>query len=121
MAIITQSQVLELEQNQSFRDMAKQFVRDRSIYIVGQDGTNGNTAGLTPVNWAKQRLIAKGIILHPNSQDYQGWASQFSMFLKGQDVWDTDAATTIQAMVTSGKFDELANLTFELRAAQIEF
>jgi hypothetical protein len=121
MSVITQAQVLELEQNQTFRDMAKQFVRDRAIYVAGQDGTSGSTAGLSPVEWAKQRYISKSIILHPNNQDYQSWASQFSMFLKGQDVWDTDAATTIQAMVTSQKFEELANLTFELRAAQIEF
>lgn len=121
MAVITQAQVLELEQNASFQNISKQFIRDRAIYVAGQDGTAGNTAGLSPVDWAKQRFISKAIIHHPNSQDYQSWASQFSMFLKGQDVWDTDAATTIQAMVASNKFEELANLTFALRAERIEF
>jgi hypothetical protein len=121
MSIITQKQVLELEANSTFKDVSKQFVRDRSTYLMNQDGTVGNLAGLTPANWARQRFIAAGISLHPNSQDYNEWASQFSMLLKGQDVWDTDAATTIDAMIASGKFEELAGLSYVLRATRIEF
>lgn len=121
MSIITQAQIIELENNQSFRDTTKVFVRERASYLAGQNGTTGSLAGLTPEEWAKQRSIGAGIALHPNSQDYQEWVSQFTMFLKGQDVWDTDAATTIAAMVASGKFDELSILTYALRATQIEF
>lgn len=127
MSVITQQQVLALEANQEFRDVSKQFVRDRAIYVAGQNGTTGSLAGLTPENWAKQRFISKGIILHPNAQDYQEWVSQFTMFLKGQDVWVAGAdlaasiTATISAMISSGKFDELAGLTFELRAERIEF
>lgn len=121
MSVITQQQVLELEQNQNFKDVAKVFIRDRANYVTGQDGTPGNTAGLSPVDWAKQRFIAKGIFLHPNSQTYEEWSTQFAMFLKGQDVWNTDAATTIAGMISSNKFEELANLTFALRAERVEF
>lgn len=121
MSVITQAQVIELENNQSFRDTTKVFVRERASYLGGQDGTTGNTAGLSAVNWAKQRIIGSRILLHPNAQDYQEWVSQFTMFLKGQDVWDTDAATTIADMVASGKFEELSNLTYALRATTIEF
>lgn len=131
MSVITPQQVLELEANQNFKDVSKQFVRDRAAYIAGQDGTPGNTAGLSPVEWAKERFIAKGILLHPNSHDYNEWASQFSILLKGQDVWDTDAATTIFNMsqpgntnppvLAQGKFEELANLTYEMRRQRIEF
>lgn len=121
MAIITQEQVIELEANQNFKDVSKQFVRDRATYLMTQDGTNGNLAGLIPTNWARQRVIAAGISLHPNSQDYEEWASQFSMLLKGQDVWNTDAATTVDAMIGSGKFDELAGLIYALRATTLEF
>lgn len=121
MSVITQKQVLELAANQTFRDVSKQFVRDRSTYLRGQVGTAGNLAGLTPENWARQRSIAAGVVFHPDAQDYTEWSTQFSMLLKGQDVWDTDAATTIDAMIASGKFDELAELTFATRATQIAF
>ncbi len=121
MSVITQAQAIELENNQSFKDMTKAFVRERATYLGGQDGTAGNLGGLTPVNWARQRSIGTPIALHPNSQDYQEWVSQFTMFLKGQDVWNTDAATTIQGMVASGKFEELTGLTYALRATRVEF
>jgi hypothetical protein len=118
---ITQEQVLLLESNIRFQSVTKQFVRDRASYVSGQDGTSGSTAGLTPINWAKQRTISASIVLHPNSQNYQEWVSQFTMFLKGQNVWVTDVDGTITAMIASGKFDELAGLVFALRTQQIEF
>lgn len=121
MSVITQPQIIELENNQSFKDMTKVFVRERASYLSGQNGTTGNLAGLTPVEWAKQRAIGAGIFLHPNSQDYQEWVAQFTMFLKGQDVWDTDAQTTINNMVSSGKFEELSGLTYALLASKMEF
>ena len=121
MSVITQAQIIELENNQSFKDTTKVFVRERASYLAGQNGTTGNLGGLTPVEWAKQRSIGANIFLHPNSQDYQEWVSQFTMFLKGQDVWNTDAQTTIAAMIASGKFEELSNLTYALRATTKEF
>jgi len=63
--------------------------------------------------------------------------SQFSMLLKGQDLWVagtpgdpeavppveeiTGANATIDAMIASQKFVELAELTFATRASVIEF
>lgn len=121
MSNITQEQAIELEGNTRFQSVAKQFVRDQATYLSSQNGTVGNLAGKTPENWAKARFIAKAILLHPNSQNYQDWVSQFTMLLKGQNVWETDAEGTIDAMILSGKFEELAILTFELRANVIEF
>lgn len=136
MSIITQEQVIELEGNSRFQGVVKQFVRDFATYITQQNGTTGNLAGLTPENWAKQRFIAKGIALHPNSQNNQEWVSQVSMLLKGQNVWVagtpenpgppvvpavSNADATITAMIASGKFEELVTLTYTLRASVIEF
>ena len=131
MSNITQEQVLKLEASPRFQNVSKQYVRDRASYLLGQDGNAGNLAGLIPKEWAKQRFIGAGITLHPNSQDYQSWTSQFTMFLKGQDVWVappspllegvTEVDATIDAMLASGKFDELSELTYALRATVIEF
>jgi len=121
MSVITQPQIIELENNQSFKDMTKVFVRERATYLNAQDGNAGSLAGLSPIEWAKQRFIGAGIFLHPNTQDYQEWVSQFTMFLKGQDVWNTDAATTINDMIASGKFEELATSAYTLRATTIDF
>ena len=129
MSQITQEQVLILEANQRFQQVTKQFVRDRASYLVGLP--DETTTGLTAIEWAKQRIISAAIALHPNNQVYQDWVSQFTMFLKGQDVWvappdplpdgATEADATIDAMLASGKFEELANLTYALRATTIEF
>lgn len=120
MAVITDEQRIELGNNVRFQNVSKQFVKNYSIFIVGN---NGDTppGGMSKIEWAKRRSIAAGIVHHPNSQNYAEWIEQFLMYLKGQDVWDTDADTTITAMIASGKFDELADLTFALRATRIEF
>lgn len=121
MSVITPEQINTLRDSARFQSVAKQFVKDRASYVGVQDGTDGNRAGLTEYNWARQRFIAKAIQLHPNSQDYAEWIEQFLMFLKGADVWNTDFDTTITGMIGSGKFEELATLTFALRAERIEF
>jgi len=131
MSAITEEQVLKLEASPRFQSVSKQFVRDRSSYLIGQDGNAGNLAGLTPANWAKQRFIGAGVALHPNDQAYNNWASQFTMFLKGQDVWiappsplpegATEVDATIDGLIASGKFNELSELTYALRATVIEF
>lgn len=128
MSQITQEQVLELESNARFQSVSKQFIRDRATYLASQIGTTGNLAGLTPTDWAKQRILGAGFLFHPNSQNYQEWVSQFCMFLKGADVWVTSndpevtsADATITAMIASGKFDELSTLTFTRRSQLIEF
>lgn len=120
MAIITDEQRIELERNARFQDVTKQFVKNRGIFLTTNNG-NPPPGSMTQIEWAKQRTIGAGVVQHPNSQDYNEWTMQFSMFLKGQDVWNTDADTTISAMIASGKFDELSELTYALRAQRIEF
>lgn len=122
MAVVTISdeQRIELEKNSRFQDVTKQFVKNFAIFIVGNNG-DAPPGGMSKVEWAKRRTIGAGVVNHPNSQDYQEWVAQFSMYLKGQPVWDTDIDTTITAMIASGKFDELADLTYALRAQRIEF
>jgi hypothetical protein len=112
-----------LQGNQEFQNQTRRSAENYASYIVGQDGTNGSTAGQTPVEWAKRRSIAAGIVSNPGSlvNTLQDWVAQFIIFLKGADVWNTDAATTIASMVTSGKFEELSELTYALRAKKVEF
>jgi hypothetical protein len=121
MAVITQEQALELESNVRFQNVSKQYIRDIATYLLSQNGTAGNLAGRTPEAWAKVRFIGAGITFHPNSQNYQEWVSQFTMSLKGQDVWQTDADGTIDTMIASGKFEELANIAYDRRSQVIEF
>lgn len=123
MAIITDAQRTELQNNTEFQNQTRRAVENYASYIVGQDGTTGSLAGQTPQEWAKRRTIAAGFMQNPNAlvNQLSDWVAQFIIFLKGADVWTTDAATTIAGMVTSGKFEELAELTYALRAKQIVF
>ena len=141
MSVITEEQRTQLEASQRYRSIATEWVKSIATYLRGQDGTSGNTAGKSPVDWAKCRMVAAGIILHPNSQNYGEWISQMTMLLKGQDVWqsvaDADPATalqksidaTIDFMVDSNpdpeitvcKFEELTNLVFTIQASPKEF
>jgi hypothetical protein len=124
---ITQEQCLLLEQSTRFQNVSKQFIRDIATFLSGQDGTSGNTGGRTPSLWARVRFIGAGFLFHPNSQNYQEWVSQFTMALKGQVVWENTGTpeeqldTTITDMISSGKFDELANIVYDRRASIIEF
>lgn len=121
MAVITDAQRTELQGNVEFQNQSRRSVENYASYIVGQDGTSGSSAGQTPVEWAKRRFIAAGIMNYPTQLQLQEWVAQFIIFLKGADVWDTDAATTIANMVSNGKFEELSELTYALRAKKIEF
>lgn len=133
MAAITEEQRIYLEASPRFQGMAQQYVKFIAQYLLTQDGTVGNLAGLSPVDWARQRFIAAGVALHPFSQQYNEWAAQMSMRLKGQDVWvpiaDPDPLTAVQAsidatitaMINSGKFEELAKEIFALRGPRVEF
>ncbi len=120
MATITDAQRVELQNNAVFQSTARKAVENYAVYITGQDGTTGNLGGVTPVEWAKRRTIGKKILQNPNGEDYPKWIAQFIIYLKGQNVWTTDAATSIAGMVSSGKFEELANNAFALKAQQID-
>lgn len=128
--IITDEQRIGLERDPRYRDVATQFVRNYGIFIVGNNG-NPPPGAMTQVEWAQRRTIGAGVVQHPNSQDYNEWIAQFTMFLKGADVWvappdplpegETEFDATIDAMIAANKFDELAELTYGLRAKRIEF
>lgn len=133
MSIITAEQQISLEQSTRFQEVSKQYVKFIAQYLTSQDGTTGNLGGRTPIQWAQQRNIAAGVLLHPQSQPYPEWSAQMNMRLKGQNVWesvaDADPAialqksidATITAMIASGKFEELANDVFAIRGSRIEF
>jgi hypothetical protein len=42
-------------------------------------------------------------------------------FLKGQPVWDTDVATTLAFLVSSGKLEEITGQVYALRGTVVEF
>lgn len=118
---ITPEQVVQLINYPRHQDICKQWVRDVSVFIRTLTGEDGNRAGKTPILWATERMIAGGIALHPNSQDYLEWCTQMTTILKGQVVWETDLDGTVDFLNSSGKYDEITNQVYELRAARQEF
>lgn len=120
MAVITDEQRIGLERNPRYQDLCKTAIKNFAGFIQQNDGVDPPGV-MTQVEWAKQRMIAARISLHPNSQDYNEWIAQMTIFLKGSDVWTVDEEATITAMIASGKFDELSQLTFSLRATREEF
>jgi hypothetical protein len=119
--VITPGQIIELEQDGEYQKMAKQFIKDRAVYLAGQNGTAGNQAGLNPNAWARQEFLAYSVMRSPNRQDYPEWATQMLQFLKGQPVWDTDVATTLAFLVSSGKLEEITGQVYALRGTVVEF
>lgn len=112
---ITPAQMIELENYQPHRDLCKQWVRDIATYLRGLN--TGDEA------WAKRRVIAASIAHHPNSQDYSEWIAQMTASQKGAVIWDVDVAGTVAFLNQNGgaKYDEMANLIYDLRSQRIEF
>lgn len=119
--VITPGQIIQLEDSRDFQMMTKQFIKDHAVYLAGQDGRTGNTAGLSPNLWARHEMIAYHVMKSPNGQPYTDWASQMLQFLKGQPVWDTDVTKTIQFLVDSGKMQQITVQAYKLRAAKEDF
>jgi len=118
---ITPEQLKALEGHQRHKDISTQWVRDIATFLR-----------LTPngdVTWAQKRTIAAGVSFHPNSQDYGEWITQMTATLKGQPVWDgidpqitpENLDATVDFLNTAGKYDEMANLIYTLRATRVEF
>jgi len=120
---ITPEQMKALEQHQRHRDICTQWVRDIATFL--RQAPNGD------VTWAQKRVIAAGIALHPNAQDYSEWIAQMTATQKGAVIWDgvdaeitpenLDATVDFLASGGGAKYDEMANLIFTLRAPRVEF
>lgn len=119
--VITPGQVIQLEKSDDFQAMVKQFVKDHAVYLAGQDGRPGNLAGLSPNVWARHDMIGYRIMKDPFEEKWRDWSSQMLQFLKGQPVWDTDVAKTIEFLVSSGKMQQITVQTFALRASNEAF
>lgn len=126
---ITPEQLVALASNTRHKNLCIQGIKEIATYLRTQDGTTNNTAGRTPVGWAKVRSIAGSIAQHPNSQDYGEWTEQMSQTLKGQPVWDgvdevindANLNATVDFLIDNGKYDEITNLIYDLRSQRIEF
>jgi len=129
--VITDEQRILIRKNPRFDEMTKAAVANFATYIHDQDGTN-LPPGMSHKQWALQRFfIAEPIVNHPSQQDINGWASQFIMLLKGADVWMDDpdplpvgtnpGDATIDEMITTNKFEAMANLAFALRGENVKF
>jgi hypothetical protein len=118
---ITPGQIIELEQSGEFQKLAKQYIKDHAVYLAGQDGREGNRAGLTPNIWARQEMMAFRVMKDPNRQPYSDWAAQMLQFLKGQPVWENNVTDTITLLVDSGKMQQITVQTYELRSAAEDF
>ena len=124
--IITDEQRVALRKNPRFDDMVKAAVSNFATYIHDNDGSN--PPGMTHVEWAKQRFfVAEPIVQHPDQQDVNAWGAQFIVFLKGAEVWtqgvdpQTDEDATIDYMISTSKFEQLANVVFALRGNNVTF
>lgn len=128
---ITPEQMIALENHQRHRDLCKQWVKDIATYLRTLSGEDGNRAGMTPLDWARKRMIAARIASHPNSQDYSEWVAQMTATQKGAVIWDgldaeitqenLDATVDFLASNNGAKYDEMANAVYTLRVAREEF
>lgn len=125
MAIValTNDQRVQLEGNARFQDLVRMAILNQANYWRGQDGSS--PPANDRIRWAKSRLLSTGIVLHPTSQDYTSWARQFIIILKDMLVYDNgqayDEDNVLDYMLANSKFDELADLVFNLRILSIEF
>lgn len=123
---ITDEQRMNLRNNTRFIGLVKTAVRKYARELILLNGTTGNLDGLTPIEWARYRTIAKGIVLNPNSQDYEAWIEQFVMSITGVAIWDDVANTedaAINVIVAAGNlgFRTYVKLVFSVRSEKIEF
>lgn len=118
---ITPEQVDQLIEYPRHQKLCRQWVRDIATFLQTLAGQDGARAGKTPLDWARQRMIAARVLNHPNSQDYEEWCAQMTNTLKGQVVWDVDLDGTVDFLTSSGKYDEIANAIYTLRMEREEF
>jgi hypothetical protein len=104
---ITDEQRIALRQDSRFTGLVKNAIKNYSKELILMDGTagaglDGNT--LTPVKWAKYRYVAKGIILNPNSQDWETWLDQFIIAIAAVIIWEStsvDVPTGVQSAINT--------------------
>ena len=119
-SVISDEQRLALRKSPRFEDMTRASVANYAMFIHENDGVN--PPGISQVDWAKQRFfIAEPIVNHPNDQDVQSWVSMYAMFMRGMNVWEGDIDPTIDFMIANNTFEQLANQSFVLRAANVKF
>lgn len=123
---ITDEQRISLRNNPRFIGLVKVAIKNYARELILLNGTAGNLDNLTPVEWAKYRLIAKAIILGPNAQDYDTWIEQFITAINAVVIWDNvlnteDAA--INNIIAAGVngFRAYIKLVYGVRAERIEF
>lgn len=115
--------MIALEGHARHRNLCTRWVKDIATYLRGLN--NGDES------WAKRRMIAARVDFHPNSQDYNEWISQMTSTQKGQAIWDGAGAEitpenldlTVDFLNANGgaKYDEMANIVYDKRAAKEEF
>lgn len=120
---ITPEQMKALETHPRHRSICTQWIRDIATFL--RQTPTGD------VTWAQKRIIAAAIALHPNTQDYTEWVTQMTATQKGAEIWDgadegiteENLNATIDFLASNGgaKYDEMANIIYTLRAAQVEF
>jgi hypothetical protein len=119
--VITDEQRVEVRKNPRFEDMTKTSAANYAIFIHGNDGTTP-PGGMSPQNWALQRFfIAEQLLQNPNGMDTEQWKYQYSIFMKGLAIWDTDVEKTIDFMIANNIFEQLASQTFALKAENVKF
>jgi hypothetical protein len=120
---LTPDQRNAIENSARFQSLVRLSIYNQASYWKGVDG-----AGLSSVDalrWAKSRYLSVGIINNPNGIDFTTWLKQFIITLKDVAVYNDSVAydenTVLDYMLSNSKFDELADLVFNLKITTITF
>jgi hypothetical protein len=132
MAIIalTPDQRIAMKANPRYQSLCRVAVENQASFWDAHDGTAFSTAANLE-RWAKSKFLSAGIILNPNAQDYANWVSHFTIILKNMQVVDDVANpdpddigfydAVLDYMIANGKFDELADLSFNVEIQKLQF
>lgn len=135
MAVITltNDQRIAIENFQRFRNLVSQAVLNQAKYWMDHSGNN--LPSVDAIRWARSRYIGVGLVLNPTVLQLDLWVKHFLMLLKNIAVVDNVAnvppaadadQTTFQNkvldyMIANGKFDELADLAFNIEIQKVTF
>lgn len=115
MGVLSQSQLVAVEQDNSYMNMLRMAVLAQASYWKSQTGV-GLASTSAAEEWFRKRQTAENVLANPNvSIDKPYWSAKSLGELKNLDisgvVAETDVATIVAA-ITTGQWEQLAIYTF---------
>jgi hypothetical protein len=127
---LTNDQRIAMKANSRFQILVRFSIYNQANYWKNIDGANPVDAAAAQ-RWAKSRFLSYGIIQNPTGIHFESWLEQYVIILKDIAVVDNVANPDPEAagfydsvldyMIENSKFDELADLVFNLRIQKVEF